>query len=142
MGRLRAAFLPGAFERDAPLAAAGTRLPVIVYFGGWLGTGIDNNELIRALVGEGFVVAATNAERGARRNRWIFHRPRRMRILSDEPMRGRGCWLVRLGTDIEPALRSSCRVRGLKSASLRLLCHNYLRLVAGVAVLPLGVGRI
>ena len=62
VGRLRAFFLPGEFQRDAALAATGPRLPLIVYFGGWPGTGIDNNELIRALVGEGFVVAATNAE--------------------------------------------------------------------------------
>jgi dienelactone hydrolase len=44
--------------RDVPPAVTGQSLPVLIYFGGWPGTGIDNRELIRALACQGFVVAA------------------------------------------------------------------------------------
>jgi dienelactone hydrolase len=43
---------------DAQVADAGQPFPVLLYFGGWPGTSINNVELIHSLVRSGFVVVA------------------------------------------------------------------------------------
>jgi dienelactone hydrolase len=60
---LRSALLLEADVRDAPPVANGRAPAVLIYFGGWPGTGIDNRELIRGLVSQGFVVAAPEFSR-------------------------------------------------------------------------------
>jgi dienelactone hydrolase len=61
VSRLKSAVSLGVDERDVPPATNGHPLPVLIYFGGWPATGIDNRELIRALVSQGFVVVAAKA---------------------------------------------------------------------------------
>jgi dienelactone hydrolase len=50
-------------QQGAPIKASGTARPVIVYFPGWPGTGIENHVLIRSLVSHGFVVASAEYPR-------------------------------------------------------------------------------
>jgi dienelactone hydrolase len=59
ISRLRSAISLAADVRDAAPGGDGHPLPVLLYFGGWPSTGIDNRELIRALASRGFMVAAT-----------------------------------------------------------------------------------
>jgi dienelactone hydrolase len=58
LSRLRSAITLDADVRNAPPATNGHALPILMYFGGWPGTGIDNRELIKGLAGQGFVVVA------------------------------------------------------------------------------------
>jgi len=53
--RLSAAIWPRRYVHDQALATA-EPVPVLIYFGGWPGTGVDNHELLRTLVGQGYVV--------------------------------------------------------------------------------------
>jgi predicted dienelactone hydrolase len=62
LARLRSVISLDADARDVAPAASVRPFPVLIYFGSWPGgVSVDNHELIRALVAQGFVVA-TSAE--------------------------------------------------------------------------------
>jgi dienelactone hydrolase len=75
VSKLRSAISLGADVRDVPPAVTGGPLPVLIYFGGWPGTGIDNRELIRALASQGFVVVARPEQLASERQSGVRLQP-------------------------------------------------------------------